>query len=360
MAAFLPGYEHDVFVSYAHEEQLGDWTLMLQEDLRKALNFVLLSKLKGKSVEVWIDEILKKNLPLTDQLRTSVDKSALLLIVMSPFYLGSPWCGKEVAWFAAAAGARGKSEGGIFVVHAYPTDRAAWPPVLAELTPFAFFARHPTANEELPLGLIGDEKDKAAYKAALYNLAGQMRQQIDDLLAAAKAPPPPPPQPPLRLLQGGRDAAAAPGRFVCLETAGASPDAAAIQTRLRTLLAARDVEIFSPADLGAAPRDPLLAERFLQKLVKAKAGCDGLLLLRLDDTAAVGDWVLDYLSEVRPMATRLWPDRSAPPPLLIDAAAPGTGAIPKTLSVMRVDEPDFDDRLAAWVDGLPVAQKAAA
>ena len=150
-AAHLPGYEHDIFVSYAHECQLGPWTVRLREELKRALDFVLLTKLKGRPVDVWIDRILRYNLPLTDQLKACVEGSALLLIVMSPFYLGSPWCGNEVTWFAAAARSRVAPDRRIFVVHAMRTDRPAWPAPLAELTPYPFFARHPTANLELPL-----------------------------------------------------------------------------------------------------------------------------------------------------------------------------------------------------------------
>jgi hypothetical protein len=171
--AFLGGYEHDIFVSYAHEDQLGAWTVALREDLRKALNLILLSKLEGRSVDVWIDQILRNNLPLTDQLQGQVEGSALLVIVMSPFYLGSTWCGREVAWFWAAARSRIAPDRRIFVVHALPTNRASWPTALTELTPYPFFARHLKADVELPLGLIGDDEDKTAYKAVLYNLAGQ-------------------------------------------------------------------------------------------------------------------------------------------------------------------------------------------
>src|SRR5262249_24083369 len=140
--SFLAGYEHDVFVSYAHEDQLGDWTLTLHKDLRKALNLILYSKLRGKSVDVWVDEILRNNVPLTDQLKRLVEGSALLLVIMSPFYLASSWCGREVEWFSLAARSRIAPNRRIFVVHAMPTDRAKWPSPLAELTPYRFFSRH--------------------------------------------------------------------------------------------------------------------------------------------------------------------------------------------------------------------------
>jgi hypothetical protein len=44
---------------------------------------------------------------LTDNLKRKVERSALLLVVMSPFYLGSAWCGDEVNWFAATLPGRG-------------------------------------------------------------------------------------------------------------------------------------------------------------------------------------------------------------------------------------------------------------
>ena len=131
--AFLTGYEHDIFVSYAHGDQLGAWSIALQEDLRKALNLILQSKLNGTSVNVWIDQALRKNVPLSDQLQGRVKGSALLVIVMSPFYLGSTWCGLEVAWFSAAARSRIAPDRRIFVIHALPTDRSSWPPTLVEL-----------------------------------------------------------------------------------------------------------------------------------------------------------------------------------------------------------------------------------
>jgi hypothetical protein len=122
------------------------------------------------------------------------------------------------------------------------------------------------ANVELPLGLIGDEEDKTAYKAILYNLAGQIRQQIEELLAEASTPratqsaPTPQSMPTPRQA----DSRSAPARLVCLEIAGASPDVAKVKNGVHDVLKARNVSILSPPDLGAAPRDPLLAERFLQ------------------------------------------------------------------------------------------------
>jgi TIR domain len=361
--AYLANYDHDIFVSYAHEEQLGEWTLCLRDELKRALNLILLLKPSGKVVDIWIDEALRKNLPLNDELKRRLEGSALLLIVMSPFYLGSEWCGKEVEWFAAAARSRIASHARMFVVHAWRTELEKWPEPLRQLPGYLFFARHPKANLELPLGLIGDPDDKATFKAVLYNLAGQIKQQIDELVKEAAEPPPvvvqmqlatPPPMsavpPPM---------VAAPPRLICLEVVGNSAQAAGVERDVRRVLDAQQVEIFLPADLGPVPRDPLLADRLLQRMLKAKAGCDGLVLVRGDTAAPLGDWLLDYLSEIRPLALRTRADRTPPPPLLIDVAPAGTDA-PDSLPVVRWGTPESEQKLMEWVDRLPTYREAAA
>jgi len=48
--AFVPGYEHDVFVSYAHGDN-REWVGRFVDRLRSKLNEKL-----GDSAEVWLDE----------------------------------------------------------------------------------------------------------------------------------------------------------------------------------------------------------------------------------------------------------------------------------------------------------------
>ena len=151
--AYLRGYDHDIFVSYAHEERLGEWTVRLHDELRKALNLIFYLKSPDPTFNVWIDEILRKNLPLGEALKAHVEGSALLIVVMSPFYLRSDFCGKEVAWFIAAARSRIDPNSRIFIVHAQATNRTAWPVALADLPGYQFFARHPKSKCRIALGL---------------------------------------------------------------------------------------------------------------------------------------------------------------------------------------------------------------
>jgi hypothetical protein len=359
---YLSGYDHDIFVSYAHEEQLGQWTERLREELGKALNLILFLKPPDPLVDVWIDEQLRKNLPLDDELRRRVEKSALLLVVMSPFYMRSEWCGNEVRWFAAAAAqARAAADGRVFVVQAFPTDRGKWPETIARLPGYCFFARHPVAQHELPVGLIGDKEDEVAFKQALYNLAGQIKSQLDELKRSRPPAQDPNPPPPARPSPPTRAGTTAPSRLVCLETLGeaASAGADAAENDIRRLLEQHDVTILAPGDLGGAPSDPVGAERYLQRLTKAKAGCGGLILLRRDPTLPVADWVLDYICDIRPTARRLRADRADPRPLIIDAGPGDPAPAPKEIPVLRYGDAQFETQLGDWIGSLAATRQEA-
>jgi hypothetical protein len=257
-----------------------------------------------------------------------------------------------VAWFIAAARSRIDPNSRIFIVHAQATNRTAWPVALADLPGYQFFARHPKANVELPLGLIGDRDDEVAFKQALYNLAGQIKQQIDNLAqeaASASAPSTPP--------TGPRQARET---LVCLEVLGAAaPEASAAEQGVRRMMTARNVEIFAPSALGIPPSDPIGANRYLQKLVKAKANCDGLVVLRVEATAQFGDWLLDYLSEVRPLARRVRMNGGVPQPLLVELSALASASETEGVLTLRYGDPQFGDLLSAWIDSLLTVQKRA-
>jgi len=347
---YLSGYDHDIFVSYVRQDELSEWTERLREELGKALNLILFLKPPAALVDVWIDDRLRLNLPLDGELKCRVERSALLLIIMSPLYLRSDWCGKEVAWFAAAANQRSLSNRRVFVVHAFPTDRTGWPEPLSGLLGYQFFARHPVAQQELPLGFIGDKDDSVAFKQALYNLAGQIKAQLDELRTASAAPPPPPP------------ASIAPkaklnsSRLVCLETIGASAVGKDLTDTVRRMLSAHKVDIFVPSELGDVPRDPVGAERYLQRLTKAKANCDGLILLRLDPAVSLADWLLDYIADIQPMARRIRPDLPDPRPLIIDTCAGGP-ALPKEIQLISAsDSVQLEQQLGSWIADFSPAE----
>jgi hypothetical protein len=107
----LPGRNHelspqlrnDVFISYSHFdnaplfEEKG-WIEILHRDLE-----VRLRQLLGEELSVWRDPKLTGNEYFEDSLRNRLLKTALLLSVVSPRYVKSESCIKEVEAFCAGA-----------------------------------------------------------------------------------------------------------------------------------------------------------------------------------------------------------------------------------------------------------------
>jgi hypothetical protein len=102
--AYLEQFEHDVFISYAHDNNTRGWV----SDLRDVLEERLVSYLGSPPrPSVWFDndqvtgmEEIKRTIP------TACQRSAALLCVLSPSYLRSEWCKKEREAFLAQLSGR--------------------------------------------------------------------------------------------------------------------------------------------------------------------------------------------------------------------------------------------------------------
>jgi len=91
--AYIPGIEHDLFLSYAHEDL--EWVSALQEQLTERLLHRL-----GWECEVWQDRnklLTGQNLP--EALHKAIRTSAAFITVLSRSYQGSEWCEKELGAF---------------------------------------------------------------------------------------------------------------------------------------------------------------------------------------------------------------------------------------------------------------------
>lgn len=137
--AYLPGFDYDLFVSYAHGPGQGDgkadllsaWTVQLANDLRYHINVQLGIKDPSSSFKIWIDPEIRANHPLTETIKDTIKRSGLFLAVMSHYYLKSPWCLDEVSWFAGQP-ERSAASNRIFVARAFHTDHSEWPVALKD------------------------------------------------------------------------------------------------------------------------------------------------------------------------------------------------------------------------------------
>jgi hypothetical protein len=91
MAAFVPGYEWDVFISYAHiDNRASRWVQSLEDVLRNRL-----AELAGTDVAVWRDPKLDGNDYFDSLISQRVTSSAVFVAVVSPRYVTSEACRSE-------------------------------------------------------------------------------------------------------------------------------------------------------------------------------------------------------------------------------------------------------------------------
>ena len=104
----IPGFDDDLFISYAHldnqplAEGLEGWV----ETLHGRLG-IRLSQLLGEEVKIWRDPKLQGNDYFADALLMRVAKVGILVSVLSPRYVKSEWCMREVDEFCKAAALNG-------------------------------------------------------------------------------------------------------------------------------------------------------------------------------------------------------------------------------------------------------------
>src|SRR5262245_51267494 len=153
MATFVPGFEHDVFVSYVHVDnrKFGrdvGWVETLVENLREALP----QGLKRGQPDIWRDLRLSSSESFPDTIHDAVTRSATLLVILSESYLTSEWCQRELELFLKAAEQTGGATGRIFLVRLDTLEYNRWPAAFHGLLGQQFFEQ---ANVDAPARTLG-------------------------------------------------------------------------------------------------------------------------------------------------------------------------------------------------------------
>ncbi len=97
-------FEDDLFISYAHidnqpiAEGLKGWVETFHERLR-----VRLEQVTGESIRIWRDPKLEGNDIFAQTIVTRLSQAAVLVVVLTPRYVKSEWCLKELGEFCRCA-----------------------------------------------------------------------------------------------------------------------------------------------------------------------------------------------------------------------------------------------------------------
>ncbi len=180
-------FEHDVFVSYAHIDDLAlvegekGWIANLHRALR-----VRLAQLLGKEPRIWRDPKLAGNDVFSDKLVDRVNGVALLVSVLSPRYVNSDWCNRELRVFFEASEKTGGLRIGdkvrVFKVVKTQVPLEQHPPELQEVLGYEFFVVDPDTGRARELSQTSEES--RLYWARLDDLA----HDITDALGLLEKP----------------------------------------------------------------------------------------------------------------------------------------------------------------------------
>jgi hypothetical protein len=185
--AYVLGYDHDVFVSYAHLDDQGEGAWVT--NLVRHLDTEIRQRLGTQDLRLWIDHELDGNRPLTPEIMQAIRRSATILLIVSPSYVASEWCARERNAFLGFA-RDCVSKGRMFIVRCRDIDPQILPPEFRDLIGFKFWTRDTDAGGVTrPLGLT-DLKEQA-YFASVINLADKLAQKLKEIKVARTAGTPP-------------------------------------------------------------------------------------------------------------------------------------------------------------------------
>ncbi|MBC7779269.1 MAG: hypothetical protein H7125_04115 [Proteobacteria bacterium] len=139
-------FDRHAFISYAHidnepltPEQKG-WVTRFHATLG-----TMLSQRIGQKADIWRDDKLAGNDVFSEEIVDQFARTALLISVLTPRYLKSEWCTREIREFCAAAERTGgllvDNKCRVFKVIKTPVDsEACLPPVIGQVLGYEFFA----------------------------------------------------------------------------------------------------------------------------------------------------------------------------------------------------------------------------
>ncbi|HEY0430316.1 MAG TPA: TIR domain-containing protein [Pyrinomonadaceae bacterium] len=178
-------FEKDLFISYAHidnkpltPEQQG-WITRFHASLE-----ALLSMRMGGKARIWRDDKLQGNDVFANEIVDQFAQTAVLVSVLTPRYLNSEWCNKEVAEFCKRAEENGglvvNNKARIFKVLKAPVDtQDTLPQVMRAILGYEFF----TFEDGTPLELDSAYGEKFAqdYNRKVGKLAWDVSQLLKTL-----------------------------------------------------------------------------------------------------------------------------------------------------------------------------------
>lgn len=238
-------FDQHAFISYAHIDnepltpgQKG-WVAQFHATLQ-----TMLSQRLGEKARIWRDDKLEGNDVFAQEIVGQFAKTALLISILSPRYLRSEWCTRELRTFCETAALSGGvtlgNKSRIFKVVKTPVELEAMPEQVQQTLGYDFFTVEDGDSKELDPAF--GEEARQQFLSKLSGLAWQVAKSLQQLAQ----------------VEGGDSAAAREARPVVF-LADCGNDLRATRDQLRTDLLMHGYEVL-PSEQLPLTEDALVPE----------------------------------------------------------------------------------------------------
>ena len=188
-------YEKDVFISYAHlddkplDESAKGWVSDFHKMLKTRLEQTI-----GHDINVWRDERLTGNEIFAPEIEAQLPKLKVMVSIITPRYVESDWCKRELNYFYKAADQNGGvaigNKSRIFKIIKTPVDKEAidrlpadLQRIFQEILDYKFFRWEPETGRFKELGLYSwvDNQTRQEYMNKLDDVAQDIANLIKKL-----------------------------------------------------------------------------------------------------------------------------------------------------------------------------------
>lgn len=170
--SYLPGFTNDIFISFAHIDNLDGWVEQFQKRLTNRLAQI------DAAVTIWRDSKLRGTDDFSEDISEQLKNSAILVSIVSPSSIRSRWCQDErqkFEQFAALNGGFrvGKTLRAVKVVKT-PLDHDAHRELFKDTLGFEFYEREAQTSRIQEFDLTSPE-----FRAKLDDLAQDIKQALN-------------------------------------------------------------------------------------------------------------------------------------------------------------------------------------
>lgn len=179
-------FEKDILISYAHidDESLVEGDKGWIENFHRSLE-IRLSQLMGDKPKIWRDPKLTGNDFFGDEIVDQFPNIALLVSILSPRYIKSEWCTREVNEFIKACqsniGLRVKNKSRIFKVIKTPVNIEEHPEPIKGLLGYEFFKIDPQSGRPIEFNKMFGTENEVAYWSKLNDVAHDITELLKSL-----------------------------------------------------------------------------------------------------------------------------------------------------------------------------------